>query len=158
MDTDSTPMTTPNSPQTSGLTASSATGAIVSSGWLAGETTFGGSTDKRKIGGAMAASVLSHVGLLFVILAVLSIKPAVSLLTENQDKPKFVFLQESGPGGGGGGSPAPAPRKQLEVPKHKAPEPVPVDTDPCATSSRRRCPLCSRRLRRTRRTSSRPRA
>jgi protein TonB len=100
--------------------------AIISSGWLGAESTFGESDRRKKMGGAIAASVVSHVGLLFLFIAIIGIKPAVDLLTENTEKPKFVFLQEPGPGGGGGGSPAPAPRKQIEVPKHKAPEPVPV--------------------------------
>jgi protein TonB len=123
MDTDQTPMSGASAehPATSTVQA-----AIVSSGWLGAQSAFGESDRRKKMGGAIAASVVSHIGLLLLVIAVIGIKPAVALLTEKTDAPKFVFLQEPGPGGGGGGSPAPAPRKQMEVPKHKAPDPVPV--------------------------------
>jgi TonB family protein len=121
-------MSDPVTSQTSDSPMPNPSGAIVSSGWLAAETTFGGTSDKRKIGGAMAASVVSHVGILFLVLAVLT--PAVDLLKDDSDKPKFVFLEETGPGGGGGGSPAPAPPKPMEVARHKAPDPIPVTPTP----------------------------
>jgi protein TonB len=131
MDTESgAAMSDPDTSQTSDSPMPNPSGAIVSSGWLAAETTFGGTTDKRKIGGAMAASVVSHVGILFLVLAVLTIKPAVDLLKDDSEKPKFVFLEETGPGGGGGGSPAPAPPKPMEVARHKAPDPIPVTPTP----------------------------
>jgi periplasmic protein TonB len=100
--------------------------AFVSSGWLGPQSIFE-RPDKRKMGRAMSTSFVVH-GLLFLaIFTVLTIKPAVSLLTQDE-KPRVVFLQQPGPGGGGGGSPAPAPPKPMEIPKHKMPDPVPVPT------------------------------
>jgi protein TonB len=122
-------MSAPDTPQVQdALAAPRPAAGIVSSGWLADVTTYD-QPDRRKMVRAMLASIASHGALLFIVIAVMSIKPAVDLLTKT-DTPKFVFLQEQGPGGGGGGSPAPAPPKKLEVPKHKAPDPVPVTPTP----------------------------
>lgn len=103
--------------------------AINSNGWLGGQSVFD-CKDERKIGRAMSASLGAHGVLLLVILFALSIRPAVNMLTEDDVKPKFVFLPDPGPGGGGGGSPAPAPPKPMEVPRHQAPPPVPVNPVP----------------------------
>jgi protein TonB len=125
-------MSAPESPDVTASAAPQASRGIVSSGWLAAETTFD-PPDRRKMARAMVTSLVSHGLLFFVIIAVMSIKPAVDLLTKNDELPKFVFLQDPGPGGGGGGSPAPAPPKKIEVPKHKAPDPVPVTPTPVPT-------------------------
>src|SRR5262245_48191356 len=104
---------------------------VVSSGWLGNQSIFD-HKDERRIGRAMGASFAAHGLGLFIILFVMSIKPAIDLVSPELDKVKFVFMEQPGPGGGGGGSPAPAPPKPMEIPKHKLPEvapiPVPVPT------------------------------
>lgn len=96
----------------------------MSTGWLGSQSIFE-RTDDRKIGRAMSASLVLHVGLLLAVIAVMTVAPT-ELLRETPLEYKVVFKQEPGPGGGGGGSPAPAPAKKMEIPKHKAPEVAPV--------------------------------
>jgi protein TonB len=107
--------------------------AIVSAGWLGSQSIFE-HKDERKLGRAMGASIVVHGIGLFLILFIMSIKPAMDMLSPEIDKVKFVFLKDPGPGGGGGGSPAPAPPKPMEIPKHKTPDvpvtPVPVVVPP----------------------------
>jgi len=103
---------------------------VVSSGWLAQQSIFE-HADERKMGRAMVSSMAVHVGLFFVIIALLSFRPDPRIFEPPPtEAPKVVYLQQVGPGGGGGGSPAPAPPKPLEIPKHKAPDPVPIVTPP----------------------------
>ena len=126
LETTTAQMGTPDPANTLATSTPGSTGAgVVSTGWLGAQSMFE-RPDDRKIGRAMLSSVIIHGAFFAILIAILSIKPAVALLTQDEEKPKFVFLQEPGPGGGGGGSPAPAPPKPMEVPKHKAPEPVPV--------------------------------
>lgn len=106
------------------------TQGVVSAGWLAQQSIFE-HTDDRKIGRAMVSSLVVHIGLFFAVIALLSFRPEErTIIPPPTEAPKVVFLQQLGPGGGGGGSPAPAPPKPLEIPKHKAPEPVPIVTPP----------------------------
>jgi len=101
---------------------------VVSAGWLGSQSIFD-RHDDRKIGRAMSASLILHLGIVLAVVAVMTVAP-VQLVKQDPLEYKVVFKQEPGPGGGGGGSPAPAPKKQMEIPKHKAPEvaPVPVPT------------------------------
>jgi protein TonB len=99
---------------------------IVSSGWLAAESTYG-EKDQRRLGRAVGTSALVHGGLL-VVLVILTMKPEV--IRQPVEHMRLVFVQQApGPGGGGGGSPAPAPPKPVEIPKPKA-EPTPVTPPP----------------------------
>jgi TonB family protein len=98
---------------------------VVSSGWLAAESTFG-ETQQRRLGAGLGASFALHGALLGILLLVYALAPPDTL---NQIPDRFVnlvFMQTPGPGGGGGGSPEEAPQKPIEVPKPKPPEPVPV--------------------------------
>jgi len=103
--------------------SSGAVGAIVSNGWLSGQSSFE-RKDERKMGRALVSSIAAHGAGLLLILFVMSIRPALKAVSPDIDKVKFVFIPEKGPGGGGGGSPAPAPKKPMEVPKHAMPTPV----------------------------------
>lgn len=101
---------------------------IVSAGWLGASSV--NEVPGPKMGRAFSTSVIVHGILLALILVAISIKPAVDLLTKNDDKVNVVFLQQPGPGGGGGGSPQPAPPKPMEIPKHTTPPPIPVTPVP----------------------------
>ncbi len=105
---------------------------VVATGWLGSQSIFD-RKDDRKIGRAMGASLIAHIGLALALAVVLTVAPQ-TLLKEPPLEYNVVFLQEPGPGGGGGGSPAPAPPKPMEIPKHKAPQvapvPVPRPVDP----------------------------
>lgn len=100
-------------------------GAIVSSGWLGPQSVYD-HPDDRKIGRAMATSLLMHGGLVAVLVAVYAVVPAQVLQTDPVEYKNVVFLKDPGPGGGGGGSPAPAPKKPLEIPKTKPPSVAPI--------------------------------
>jgi protein TonB len=102
--------------------------AVVSSGWLAGESIFD-RRDERKLGRAMGASMLVHGGLFAAIVAIMTVAPAQLLIDTTPLEYKVAFLPEPGPGGGGGGSPAPAPPKPIEIPKHTAPTAVPIPVE-----------------------------
>ena len=97
---------------------------VVSSGWLAAESTYG-HEDRGRLGAGLGASLALH-GALFAILALV----VASTQTELTDLPdrfaNLVFLQVPGPGGGGGGAPEQAAPKPLEIPKPKPPEATPV--------------------------------
>ena len=97
---------------------------VVATGWLGSQSIFD-RPDERKLGRAMATSLLVHAGIIAIVFYVLMRHPQVVAQTMPMVYNVF-FKQEPGPGGGGGGSPAPAPKKQMEIPKTKAPEPVPV--------------------------------
>jgi protein TonB len=101
-------------------------GAIVSAGWLGAQSIFD-HPDDRKIGRAMATSLLVHGGAFALILFVFAVGPAQILTKSDPLEYKVVFLETPpGPGGGGGGSPAPAPPKPVEIPPHQAPTTIPV--------------------------------
>lgn len=101
---------------------------IVAAGWLGSQSIFD-RRDERKLGRAMATSMVIH-GLIFGAIAYILMK-APEVVTQSVPMVFNVFFkQDPGPGGGGGGSPAPAPKKQLEIPKAKAPDPIPVVTPP----------------------------
>jgi protein TonB len=93
---------------------------------------------EKRIGGALGASVLSHVAFLAIFLLIANFLPertGEAILPEvpNRD---IVWLADPGPGGGGGGGnsrPEP-PRKaelpgpdKITVPAVKPPEPTPVE-------------------------------
>jgi protein TonB len=99
---------------------------VVSSGWLAADSTYG-RKDDRRLGRAVGTSMLVHGGLL-ALLVFLTMKPEV--ISQPIEHMRVVFLQQPpGPGGGGGGSPAPAPPKPVEIPKPKV-DPTPVTPPP----------------------------
>jgi protein TonB len=100
-------------------------GAVVSSGWLGPQSVYG-RPDDRKIGRAMATSLVLHGGLLVGLVVAFTVVPAQVLTQQEPVIYNVVYLKDPGPGGGGGGSPAPAPPRKVEIPKHKAPTPVPV--------------------------------
>jgi len=110
---------------------------IVSTGWLAANSTFD-HRDERKMGRAVGTSFAIH-GALLAALVFLTMKPEV--VTKPIEHMRVVLLQQPpGPAGGGGGSPAPAPPKPVEIPKPKpVPTPVvtpkPIDTPPIPTIS-----------------------
>jgi protein TonB len=99
---------------------------VVSTGWLAANSTFDRQAERR-LGGAVGTSVAVH-GVLIALAVFLTMKPEV--VTKPIEHMRVVLLQQPpGPGGGGGGSPAPAPPKPIEIPKPK-PVPTPVVTPP----------------------------
>jgi periplasmic protein TonB len=102
---------------------------VVATGWLAAQSVFE-HQDERKMGRALGSSLVAHVGLFFLVIALLNIVPASQYLDPPSIKATMVYLPEPGPGGGGGGSPAPAPPKPMEIPPHKAPDPIPIVVPP----------------------------
>jgi periplasmic protein TonB len=120
-----TDMSTPEVQVSAASAEKPATGpGVVSSGWLAADSTYG--HEKRgRLGAGLGASLALHGALIAIIGLVLA-----STQTELTDIPdrfaNLVFLQVPGPGGGGGGAPEQAAPKPLEIPKPKAPEPTPV--------------------------------
>lgn len=95
---------------------------IVSTGWLAANSTLG-TTDERKLGRSFIASLILHGGLLGLVLLVFAVTPQ-STIDQITHPIQVVYLQTPGPGGGGGGSAAAAPPKKLEIAKPKAPPPT----------------------------------
>jgi protein TonB len=109
---------------------------VVSSGWLAAETTFG-QTDQRKVGRALAASLALHgVGLAIVLFLMTLIPAAVTQSTPPREQYNLVFVKAEGPGGGGGGGgdSTPLPPRKVEMPatppKAPAIDPVKVEVPP----------------------------
>jgi len=108
---------------------------IVSSGWLAANSTFT-RKDDRPVGRAFMVSMLLHgVGLAVVVL-LMSMVPERVFEPAPPEKYDLVFVRTVAPGGGGGGGgnrlPDP-PRKlemKAEVPKPTVVEPVKVDEPP----------------------------
>ncbi|MCC7007620.1 MAG: energy transducer TonB [Acidobacteria bacterium] len=101
---------------------------VVSSGWLAANSTFE-TRPERRLGAGLGASMVLHAILLAIIIAAFAISPSNPLQAPNEIL-TFVFLPDPGPGGGGGGSPAPAPPKPMQVAEHKAPDPPPLTPPP----------------------------
>ena len=105
--------------------------AVVSSGWLGPNSTFGQTENntKRSVN-AMITSLAVHGGLLALVIFVLTVVP--DKIMPPADSVVFlenvVYPPEQGKGGGGGGSPAPAPKQKMEVPEHKPPVEIPVPT------------------------------
>jgi TonB family protein len=98
---------------------------VVSSGWLAADSTYG-QPQHRRLGAGLGVSFALHGAIVAILLVAYALTPQ-STLDELPDRfANLVFLQVPGPGGGGGGSPEAAPPKPLEIPKPKAPEPIPV--------------------------------
>jgi len=121
-------------PQKQSPAASMATGpGVVSTGWLAANSTFEHKADQRLGAGLMASLVLHGVALAIILLA-FAIAPQQTL-DLSKSVVSLVFMQQPGPGGGGGGNPTPTPPKPAEIPKPKAPPPptpivVPVEAPP----------------------------
>lgn len=105
---------------------------VVSSGWLASDSTFV-PVNRRRSGGAFVASLILHgLGLLGIMLLMAWVpRVAIDQLTP-PERVDLVFLQAPGPGGGGGGgNKMPDPPRQLEM-KAELPKPLviePVKTD-----------------------------
>jgi len=102
-----------------------------SGAWLGSQSIFD-RTDDRKLGRALGASVLSHAGLLALIVLIAGVHHVVTAPKQAPiEKFDMVVLKpDPGRGGGGGGNPKPAPAKKLEVPKPKAVEPIPAPPPP----------------------------
>lgn len=93
--------------------------------------------EKKRLGGALGISVLSHVAFLAAFILFLRVAPesvTTAILPDNLPK-EIVWLVQPGPGGGGGGgNKQPEPPKKAEapgkeaitVPAVKEPEPVPT--------------------------------
>ena len=97
---------------------------VVSTGWLAAESTYG-QKDRGRLGAGLGASLALH-GALLGILA-LALASTQTSLDELPDRfANLVFMQVPGPGGGGGGAPEQAAPKPLEIPKPKPPEATPI--------------------------------
>ena len=100
--------------------------AVISTGWLGADGTFG-SQDKRKFGGPAAATILFYSGMFALLALVFTVAPKAIIKSDPIEfKVTATFVPEEGRGGGGGGSPAPAPKKQIEIPQHQEPVTVPV--------------------------------
>lgn len=101
---------------------------VVSTGWLAANSTYG-QQGRGRLGAGLGASLALH-GVLLLIIGLVLASTQVAV----QDLPdrfaNLVFLQVPGPGGGGGGAPEQAAPKPLEIPKPKAPEPPPTPVTP----------------------------
>lgn len=130
-------MTTPEKPITPAPSASDSatnpTSGVVSSGWLAGSSVFGGTADDHRIKrtfGATVASAVIHGGLLALVLFLLASKAAEMVNDPPPEIVHLIFTEAPGPGGGGGGSPEPAPPKPVEIPAAKPKEPVPIEVPP----------------------------
>lgn len=111
------------------------------------EVHFSFEQQEKRIGGAIGASVLSHVGLvaLFFIVSALLPEPVRNAILPDKLPDEIVWLSQPGPGGGGGGGgnqmkeppkKAELPGKEkitvpvekppaMEAPKPKEPEPEP---------------------------------
>jgi len=97
---------------------------VVSTGWLAANSTYG-HKDQNRLGAGLGASLALHAALILVIgLVVASTQTDLSQVPTNIAN--IVFLQVPGPGGGGGGAPEQAAPKPLEIPKPKPPEATPI--------------------------------
>jgi TonB family protein len=107
---------------------------VVSTGWLAANSTFG-HQDRGRLGAGLGVSLALH-GALVAILFLIYASTQTSLAQLPDRFANLVFLQVPGPGGGGGGAPEQAAPKPLEIPKPKPPEAtpltpvVPVETPP----------------------------
>lgn len=84
------------------------------------EVHFSFEQQDKRIGGAVGASILSHVGLvlLFVIISSLLPDPVRQAILPDRLPNEIVWLQSEGPGGGGGGggNQMKEPPKKVELP------------------------------------------
>jgi protein TonB len=119
-------MTAPTPSQDSSQTPTGP--GVVSTGWLAANSTFD-VKQERRLGAGLGASLVLHAIIVSLIIAAFAISPSNPLQAPNQIL-TFVFLPDPGPGGGGGGSPAPAPPKPMQVAEHRAPDPPPLTPPP----------------------------
>jgi protein TonB len=75
---------------------------------------------QKRIGGALGASVLSHIGAVLLFFLITSLLPdgAVQSILPDRLPDNIVWLTEPGPGGGGGGggNKMPDPPKKAEIP------------------------------------------
>jgi protein TonB len=94
---------------------------------------------EKRLGGALGASVLSHVAFLLLMLLIANLMPerVGQAILPDRTNEEIVWLAEPGPGGGGGGGNSmPEPPKKAElpgedkitVPAVKPPEPIPDPT------------------------------
>ena len=94
---------------------------------------------EKRLGGALGASVLSHVAFVLVALLIVNLVPdrVGEAILPDRTNEDIVWLAEPGPGGGGGGGNSmPEPPKKAElpgqdkitVPAVKPPEPIPEPT------------------------------
>jgi len=122
---------TPNPASTPARSAQTPDRGIVSSGWLAADSTFS-RREERRLGAAFVSSLLLHAGMFAAIVLALSYQPPSRELPPPQRAElDLVFVQpQPGPGGGGGGSPAPAPPRPIEIPETTPPDPVPIEVEP----------------------------
>jgi len=101
------------------------------------EVRFQFEQQQQRLGGALGASILSHVAFVLAFLLFLRVAPerVTSAILPDDLPDEIVWLVEPGPGGGGGGgNQQPEPPKKAEapgqdpitVPAVKEPEPVPT--------------------------------
>src|SRR5687767_7079264 len=94
---------------------------------------------EKRLGGALGASVLSHVAFVLLALLIANLMPerVGQAILPDRTNEDIVWLAEPGPGGGGGGGNSmPEPPKKAElpgeekitVPAVKPPEPIPDPT------------------------------
>jgi len=86
----------------------------------------------QRLGGALGASLLLHLGLAVALLFVLSFPPANASSPEPPIPLNVVYLPADGPAGGGGGRPTPAPPRPLQIAPHTVPVTPPVEAKPLA--------------------------
>ncbi len=127
MDAATTPQGTTNIPPAPGQAP-----AVVATGWLAADSTFG-SPDSRKKRFLGAATVTAGFYAVVITLLVIVIGWKAAVAVQQVEQIDKVFLEAPGPSGGGGGGPKrPDPPKQ-ELPKDVKPvetTPVPVEAPP----------------------------
>jgi hypothetical protein len=104
----------------------------VSAGWLAADSSFT-RKDERKVGRALAVSMVLHGAGLALVLFLMSLVPERVFEPVVLEKYDLVFVHTAGPGGGGGGggNKMPDPPQKLEV-RAEAPKPVVVEPEPDA--------------------------
>lgn len=103
---------------------------VVSTGWLAANSTFE-HKDERHLGPAAVSSVVFHALLFVAVVALMNYQPEREVLPPLPEPIlDLVYIEQTGPGGGGGGSPEPAPPAPIEIPETTPPEPVPIEPEP----------------------------
>lgn len=93
------------------------------------DSLFAFQTQKKRFGGAVGISVMTHTAVALLILLIARfVSPEVfEAVLPDKLSDRIVFLPSPGPGGGGGGgNRMPDPPKPAEIPKAKPPEPIPV--------------------------------
>jgi protein TonB len=98
-------------------------------GWL-NDRPFRVSPNKKRVSRALGASIVGHLLILLVMIAVLAVPGVSDMIQEQAPKVVYVFTPGPGGGGGGGGSNTPDPPKkiELEVPKPPVSKPTPEPT------------------------------